>query len=193
MLSYLFNPFSKFSAKPMLMIGIIITVIGAFISYFNKTIFDGVLDAHTYMFITYSQAISANIINIIIPCCLLFILGKSINPNTQMIDILNASFYYRIPLYIIVIIMNVSSVKDIEFKIQNNLDTLHNLNFSTTELFTLVVFACLSLGLLAYAVILLLNGFRNASQPKKWQHYFGFFWVIIVSEFISKLLIRGMI
>lgn len=177
----------------MMMIGIIVTVIGAFISYFNKTIFDGILDAHTYIFITYSQAISANIINIIIPCILLFILGKSINPDTQMIDILNASFYYRIPMYIIAIIMNISSIKNLEFKIQNNLSALHNLNFSTTELLVLVIFGCISLGLLAYAIILLLNGFRYASKPTKWQHYFGFVLVLIVSEFISKLIISAMI
>lgn len=177
----------------MMMIGIIITVIGAFISYFNKTIFDGILDAHTYMFITYSQAITANIINIIVPCLLLFILGKSINPKTQMIDILNASFYYRIPVYIIAVMMNFSSIKDLQFKIENNLNDLTHLNFSTTEIITLSVFGSLSLGMLAYAVILLLNGFRHASQATKWPHYFGFVLVLIISEFLSKLIIGALI
>lgn len=89
--------------------------------------------------------------------------------------------------------MNISSIKNLEFKIQNNLSTLHNLNFSTTELLVLVIFGCISLGLLAYAIILLLNGFRYASKPTKWQHYFGFVLVLILSEFISKLIISAMI
>ncbi|MGV4414416.1 hypothetical protein [Chryseobacterium sp. T1] len=189
MWQYIFNPFSKFSAKPMMMIGIIIAVIGAFISYFNKTIFDGILDAHTYMFITYSQAITANIINIIIPCTLLFILGKSINPKTQMIDILNTSFYYRIPIYFIVLLMNLPNIKSLEFKIQNHLNDLTKLNFTTTELLSLTLFASLSIGLLVYSVVIMLNGFRHASKPTKWQHYFGFVLVLIICEFLSKLII----
>lgn len=177
----------------MMMIGIIVTVIGAFISYFNKTIFDGILDAHHYIFITYSQAITANIVNIIIPCLLLFILGKSINPKTQMIDILNASFYYRIPIYIIAVMMNFSSIKNLQLKIENNLNDLTQLNFSTTELITLSIFGSLSLGMLAYAITLLLNGFRHASQPTKWQHYFGFVLVLIISQFSSKLIIGALV
>lgn len=189
MWQYLFNPFSKISPKPMMMIGIILTVIGAFISYFNKTIFDGIFDAHNYQLITYSQAITANIINIIVPCVFLFILARSIYPKAQMLDILNTSFYYRIPIYIIALMMNISNIKNLEYKIQNNLNDLSNLNFTTSELLSLTVFASLSLVLLVYSFVIMLNGFRHASKPSKWQHYFGFVLILIVSEFISKFLI----
>lgn len=189
MWQYLFNPFSKLSPKPMMMIGIIITVIGAFISYFNKTIFDGIFDVHTYQLITYSQSITANIINIVIPCILLFILGKSITPKTQMLDILNTSFYYRIPIYLIALMMNVPSMKSLEFKIQDNLNNLNSINFTTSELISLTLFGSLSIALLAYSVVIMLNGFRHASKPKKWQHYFGFVLILIVSEFMSKFII----
>lgn len=192
MWQYILNPFSKIPAKPMMMIGIIITVIGSFIAYFQKTIFDGIFDAHHNSLITYSQAITANIINIIVPCTLLFILARSINPKAKMIDLLNTSFYYRIPIYILVFISNVPSMMNLQLKINNSMDEFSTIVFSGTEIFLMATFATISLLLLVYAIILLFNGFKTASNANKWQHYLSFILVLIISEYLSKFLIHAL-
>ena len=189
----LFNPLAKLPAKPILLVGIISAVIGSFISQFNHTIFDGLIDAHTYQLLTYTQAITANLVNIILPCVFLFILGRFINPKTRMIDILNTSFLYRIPIYIIPFVTSFPSMKSIEAKINEPMMSIKDLQFSSDEITMLIIFSCISLAILAYAIALLFMGFKTATNAKKAWHYLAFVGVFILCEILSKLIIHSIL
>ena len=185
----LYNPFETIPDKLLMLVGIISLGIGTVISYYSQVIFDGIFDAHEFPGITFIQAFAACVVNIVVVCILLFALGKIINPKTRMIDILNTSFLSRIPIYIISIIIGLPLMKKIGTKITENLGDLPNLKFETSELIFLLAFSFFSLFMLVYSVIILVNGFRTATNAKKWQQYFGFAIVIIIAEIASKFII----
>ncbi|WP_300669319.1 hypothetical protein [Soonwooa sp.] len=187
--TYIFNPLAKIPSKAFLLIGIITAVAGSFISYFNKTIYDGILDAHSFPLITYTQAITANIIDIVLPCILLFILGRIINPKTRMIDILNTSFLYRIPIYIFPLLNNIPAMQSIEAKINDPSVGIRNIQFSPDETFNLIWISCLALGIIAYAICLMVFGFKTATNAKKTWHYGAFAAIFIFSEIITKYIV----
>lgn len=191
--SYIFNPLSKLPSKPILLVGIVTAVIGAFISQFNQTIYDGIFDAHVFSPLGYAKALTANMVNIIIPCIVLFILARIINPKTRMIDILNTAFLYRLPIYILPLLTKISVLKDFDKKMNNGVVDLKQLNFTATENLELLIITCLSLALLAYAICLMFFGFKTASNAKKAWHFISFVFVVIFCEVICKYIVHILI
>jgi hypothetical protein len=122
-------------------------------------------------------------------CALLFGLGKIINSKTRMIDILNASFLYRIPIYIVAVMSKIPVLDGINEKVMKNISHPENINLSAGDMFFLLIFTVVSLGLLAYSIVLLVNGFKTATNAKKWQHFVSFAFVLIAAEIVSKMLI----
>jgi hypothetical protein len=185
----IFNPFAKFSDKVLMLIGVISFLIGCFISWRFQVLYDGVLDAHTSDSLSYVNAFTSNAINVIVMCVLLFILGKIINPKTRMIDLLNASFLYRIPIYLVAMFSRIPALERINESVVKNIGDPEKINMQVDDIGVLIVFSIVSLCLIAYSIVLLVNGFKTASNAKKWQHFVSFGFVVIVAEIISKMLI----
>lgn len=188
----IFNPFSKISSKTLMLVGVVTFLLGCFISWHFKMIYDGILDVHTYPKITYLRAFASNAVNVIVLCASLFILSKIINPSAKMIDILNTSFLYRLPIYLIAALSNIPILKEVQEKVIENISSLPNLQLSTTELVTTVLFSFISLLLLAYSIVIIVSGFKQAALPKKWQHFLSLGVAIVVAEIVSKIFISQM-
>lgn len=186
----IFNPFAKIASKKLMLFGVISFMIGCFISWRFRMIYDGILDVHSSPNITYIRSFISNGINVIFMCLLVYALGRIINPKTRMIDVLNASFLYRIPIYIIAILSSLPIQKEFEAKVLNNISNIQNLEFTTGELFYILLFSTTSMLLLAYAITLIVNGFKTASNAKKWQHFLSLGAVIIIAEILSKIFIN---
>lgn len=184
----IFNPYSKISDKLLLTIGIFAFVIGILIHYFQKTIHDGILDSHPFPNISLSKASTSIMINIVVLCIILFLLGKIINVKTRMIDVLNTAFISRIPYYIIPFIVNSEIMIESTEKIMFNPS---NLSLQPLQLMLLMVFSVILLVLMVYSIVLIINGFRTATNAKKWQNFVGSGIAIIIAEIISKLLINS--
>lgn len=185
----LFNPFEKIPEKLLLLLGIISFIIGCYFSYQFEMIFDGIFDAHEFSGILFSQAFTANAVNVITVCVFLFILGKIINPKTRMIDILNTAFISRIPIYLTAPLAAVPVVKQITEKIVASLKDIENMKLGTLDMMVLLSFSGIAMLLLVYSIVLLANGFRTATNAKKWQHYVIFGLVLLLAEIVSKGLI----
>jgi len=188
-LKFLYNPFEAVPDKILLFTGIITFGIGTLLSWYFKIIFDGVFDAHLFSAITFNEVFSANAIDIIVLCLFLFAAGKLVNPKTRMIDILNISFISRIPIYLIIFLIAFTPMEEISSKIMKNISNENGLQLPFSEILILLIFSCLSLFLLAYTIVLLVNGFRVATNAKKVQHYVLFVIALIVAEIVSKFII----
>ena len=70
-----------------------------------------------------------------------------------------------------------------------NIGDPEKINMQVDDIGVLIVFSIVSLCLIAYSIVLLVNGFKTASNAKKWQHFVSFGFVVIVAEIISKMLI----
>ena len=183
----IFNPFEKFSEITLLIFGIIITLIGSWISYHFGVIFDGIFDAHISE-ITFGQSLLTNIFNIISVVIVLFILGKIINPKTRFVDIINIAMISRIPIYILGIFTNNEKMNSITDKLINGINNPKTIPISSEELALLLIFSVVGLMAIAYMIVLLVFGFRTATNVKKPQHWVFFAFALIVAEIISKFL-----
>lgn len=184
----IFNPFEKYSEKQLLIASVLLTIFGSLIGSFCQVIYDGFLDVHSYEN-TFSHSILENLINGMVMTIFLFALGKIINNKTRFIDALNTAFIARFPIYLVALLTNFSVFDRVEKEIERNAGNLENLTFQPADLVLITILNFLMLLLLAYTIILLVNGFKTASYPKKWFHYLLLGIVILVVEWLSKFLI----
>ncbi len=185
----IFNPFSKFSEKQLLIFGIAITFLGSFIGYFLGLTYDGVFDVHQSE-VTFSQSILENIINLFSVFLVLFILGKIIYPKTRIVDVFNIATVSRFPIYLVTFIASSPLLERIGKQILENKDHLEKFQLKPLDLIMLIGISCVMMLLLAYSIVLLVNGFRTSSNVKKWQYYVYFTIALLVAEIISKSLIQ---
>lgn len=191
--NYIFNPIAKFPDKALMLVGVLSFAFGSFVSWRYQMIYDGILDAHSFPTISYITAFLSNAINIIIMCVGLFAIGKVINPKTRMIDILNTSFLYRIPIYIMAILSGLPIQKEFEAKLMENISHLQDLNLTTNEMIFVFIFSIFALVMLAYSIVIIVNGFRTATNAKKAIHFLSLAIFIIVAEVLSKIVVNAIV
>ena len=188
---YLFNPLLKFSERSLLILGILSIVAGSLIGHYFSLTFDGAFDTHPLQ-ITFIESLKENAINILMVFILLLILGKIINLKTRLVDIATISMIYRIPIYISGPLINLPVFKAIAVKVLANKDNLENIKFETLELFSILAASSVLMIFLIYSIVILVNGFRTATNLKKWQYYVCFAIVLIIAEVLSKTLINNL-
>lgn len=185
----IFNPFSKFSEIQLLIFGSIITLFGCFVGSYFHVSFDGVLDVHSNE-VNFLDSLQENAINIVSVFIMLLVLGKIINLKTRVIDVLNTALISRLPLYILGVFVNNPTISKISEKLIENIDDPKKLPVTTSELSILLLFSVISLLFLAYKIVLLVFGFKTATNSKKWQHYVAFAVALIAAEILSKYLMN---
>ena len=186
----IFNPFSIFSEKQLVIGGVILTVTGSIIGYLCNATYNGTLDMHL---IDNSRLLTAsleNLINIIIVTVLFFALGKYFNAKTRIIDILNMAFWYRLPIYLVAFLSYFMVPEKINEKVIKNIKNPEKIFETNLEMILGLLFGFSILVSLAYTITLLVNGFKTATNIKKWQHWVMFALVILISEGITQFLIK---
>lgn len=182
------NPFAKFSELTLLVAGLMIFAAGVLIASYCGVIFDGVFDVHVAALDT-KQNFLILLVDVACIFVLLLALGKFINKKTRVIDILNTSLVSRLPIHILGLFTNNVAMDTINEKILKSIEQPEHLDFSFSEMAILIGFSILSMLFLAYFIILLVNGFRTATNAKKWQHFVLFAMFLIIAEIISKSII----
>lgn len=185
----IFNPFSKFTEQQLLWVGILATFAGCIIGSYFQVVFDGALDVHPISEITFWEGMKILLIDIFSVVLLLFILGKIINSKTRIIDILNTVLISRIPLYILGIFANNSKMNEITETLIENIDHPEKMQLQTSDMMIMMIFSVFSLLFLAYHIVLLVFGFKTATNTKKWQHFVLFTLILLIAEMLSKFLL----
>lgn len=185
----LFKPHERWQEKTLLLIGVISVIIGCLLADFAKISYDGILDIHFNKKMTFITSLKENIINIGCVFALLFAFGKMMNKKTRWIDILNTSVIYRIPLFLAVPVVKTPVFEKMQNIVVKNPDHFTHFPLSIIDSFQLMVASVLLLLLITYSIVLLINGFKTATNIKKWQHFVIFALLLIVAEIISKILI----
>ncbi len=188
--NYFFNPFLKFSEKSLLIVGLLSMIAGSFCGTYCSVTYDGLFSVHSARR-TFFESLLENTVNVLVVFVLLLILGKIINSKTRIVDILNVSIIYRIPLYISGFFVNVPILTRVAEKIEASKGNLENLKFEPLELIMISALSSVLILILVYAVVLLTNGFRTATNFKKWQYYVAFAVVLIIGEILSQTIIHN--
>ncbi|MCL9806004.1 hypothetical protein NAT51_10745 [Flavobacterium amniphilum] len=186
----LFNPFSIYTEKQLVISGIFLTITGSVIGYLCNSTFNGVLDMHLIDNTKLSIVFLENTINISTLTILLFGLGKYLNNKTRIIDILNTSFWYRLPLYAVSALSFFLIPSDLNKRVAENINQPEKILSQPMDMVLAILFGLISLLCITYAVVLLVYGFKTASNIKKSQHWVAFGLAILIAEAISHVLIK---
>jgi len=186
----IFNPFSIFTEKQLVTGGLLITVIGSIIGFLCNGSYNGTLDMHI---IDNSKLLTVsleNLINISTVTILFLGLGKYFNSKTRVVDILNMAFWYRLPIYLVAFLTYLLLPTDFNHRVANNIHTPEKLFSNPIEIILSALLGICILLNITYAIVLLVNGFKTATNTKKWQNWVGFGFVILISEAITQYLIK---
>ena len=190
MIKTLLNPFEKFSEKQLLIFGILFLFIGSYIGFLLNAYFDSILHISFVQNTTYIFVLLQNLTITTLLSIVLFALGKYFNPKTRFIDLLNVSLVARIPFYFSTLINFNNATSKLTDRIINNLDTIQNIKFSTSEYLFLIltsVFGILCVFLFGY---LLWKGFKTATNAKTTKEIILLILTLFFINFISFYIIN---
>ncbi|MDV6169922.1 YIP1 family protein [Flavobacterium sp. DG1-102-2] len=181
----LFNPFEKYDGRPILVLGLLATVIGSALGYAFNARFDGVLDMHFVDSANYVEPFTDNVFNIAALFAALYIAGYMINKKTRPIDILGTVMLARLPFYFDTLTNINGYMNEFGKKILEAGPNLQNLD--PVDLWLPALLGLLTLPLLIWYIALLYNGFKTATNLKTTQHKWSFALALIAAEILSKI------
>ncbi|UKB78361.1 YIP1 family protein [Chryseobacterium sp. MEBOG07] len=188
----IFNPFEKFDEKLLLLVGIFTIVVSIAIGYWTETTYTSIykidnvkdISLQTTAIITTASFASAIII--------LFILGKTLNNRTRLIDIVNTVLLSQLVLAVL------QPINKIPF-IENSQKTMISYSKNPTEstpildISIMMAVAMFSILVLIYSIVIYYNGFKTATNIKKWQHIVLFAVVSLVTTLACQIIMSNFI
>ncbi|MCD9856172.1 YIP1 family protein [Epilithonimonas sp. JDS] len=181
----IFNPFEKFDEKKLLLIGIIFFILNFFGCFYAGMINDSIF--HLSILEegqTIWDIVRINSLSYIFAIVVLIILAKFFNKRSRIIDIFNTILISQIPLIITMPMMALPFVKEAN----RNISSIAG-KFAKIEMLDLIIVAvagCITLPFLVYNIVLYYNGFKTATNIKKWQHIVIFAVVSLITTIISQ-------
>jgi hypothetical protein len=162
----LFNPFSKFSEKTLLVIGAVTGVFLIISCYFTQTKMDSLLhfSSGERFKSGFNQSLCFNQFSI---CCFTaFRVRKNFQQRTRLIDIANAVLVSQIPVLFTVISTKLFDIERLSKQISQTSAQAKVPDINILDLISLTVFAFANLILIIYSFTLLFNGFKTATNIK---------------------------
>lgn len=183
----IFNPFLKFDEKKLLIAGILVFVLNIFGCYYadfaNDSIFHySNLDKEEGIW----NILKINSLSYLLAVVIIFILAKILNSRTRFIDILNSVLISQIPLMVMIPVNGLPFYKKAVENLSENISTPQNIQFGDMTMVTVWGFA--SLILLIYSIVLYYNGFKTATNIKKWQHIVLFAFISLLITIVSQII-----
>ncbi len=189
MKALLFNPFSKYSDRTLILLGILFSLIGSILGYFFNARFDGVLDLHFVENVKVYVPFLDILINTLATTLFLFIVGKYINKKTRLIDILTLNLLAKFPVYILTLTNIGNCIYNISTRIIQFVNPAKINQLVISDIVVMLLFAMLSLLFLVWFVLLLFNGFKTATNAKETKHSLLFVFGLLAAEILSKSII----
>lgn len=184
-LKYIFNPFLKYSEQKLLVTGLLGWImLNVICVIFNHTM-NGLLHFSTHNGSWIDSLKTTNIV-LIINILIFYLLGKIINRKTRFIDILNAILVGIIPLVLITGISEIPIFANAFEKVGSAAYQLENFYEMKWEMILIAISSFIILPLLVYAITLMFNGFRVATNSKNGLHIALFFIVLFILNSITQ-------
>lgn len=175
MKKWLFNPFVFVAGWQALGLGFLLMAFTCVIAFFNKTHFDGVIDAHfgsnfPFWFYIFEQ-LNAWLSTVIVIFLVGLVLSKS---NFRLIDIAGTLSLARAPMLFIALIGFVP--------------TLHHVNLNHIDA-SFLILTSIALLFSIWMIALMYNAFTVSFNLKGSKAIVGFIVAILLAEILSKIII----
>ncbi|WP_282786497.1 YIP1 family protein [Flavobacterium croceum] len=188
----IFNPFEQISERKLMQIGVLFALLAGIYAYYFRVVYDGVLDIHLFENASSLVLLFSNVIIVVCMSLVLYFFGKYINTKTRFIDVLTAVLWFRIPFYVSATLTTLPVFAEIEHQLKNS-KNIQNIQFDTFTIVLLLFVTFVFLLALVYAFVLLINGFKTATNIKKTKHFVWFTVLILLLEILTKFIINTMV
>lgn len=175
-----YNLFVRFSERKLFITGMVFMLIGAWLLSFTNCSFDGVLHM-TVLPKSFLNTLLETLAIVLLLSLFLFLAGKIFNNKTRLVDIFNTAMLSRIPLFFMTFQnLNGSLSKQVEVIASGKIPEID---------ISMIVFSFIGLLLLIISIIILVQGFKVATNAKKPLHYVLFAVAIIVADVVSRFVL----
>lgn len=182
----IFNPFEKFDDKTLLIVGIIFSILFILLCYWTNSCFISIYRIVELETKNISDLLFPTLISFIIPIIVLFALGKFLYRKTRMIDIANTVLLSQIPFIILLFLEKFPYLKNSGERFSHYQEQ-PNGTFPILDFVLMLSVMIITLLCLIYSFIILFNGFKTATNIKKWQHIALFCFVTMITVMICQI------
>ncbi|MGU3373820.1 YIP1 family protein [Chryseobacterium sp. M5A1_1a] len=187
-----FNPFERFDEKLLLLVGIFTVIISIVAGYWTGSSFISIYRIDHLKDSSFKTIAISTILSFSVAIVVLFILGKYLNKKTRIIDIVNTVLISQLFLIIMQLTNKIPYIhtagKNVVQYQSNSSGTFPFLDFLITISMTII-----AITILIYSLTLYYNGFRTATNIKKWQHIVLFCAVSLICTLLCQITITKII
>lgn len=188
----IFNPFERFDEKLLLFIGIFAVILSIVAGYWTDTAFTSIYRISTVKNASFEMIAISTLLSFLAAIVVLIILGKILNRKTRIIDIVNTVLISQLFLILLQFAGKISSLK-LAGKSVINYEANPSGTFPFLDFLIMISMTIISITTLIYSVTLFYNGFKTATNIKKWQHIVLFCAVSLISSLICQIIINKII
>ncbi|WP_223607262.1 YIP1 family protein [Chryseobacterium sp. OSA05B] len=184
----IFNPFERFDDKALLGIGILTTALAILMGYWTGTYFSSIYRINSLDKVSIQAVAIPTLISFSCAIVVLYVLGKILNSKTRFIDIVNTVLISQLLLVLLQATDKLSFVKESQEKVIAH--QTHPTNpLPVLDIAVTLTMASVSIIILIYSITLYYNGFKTATNIKKWQHIVLFAAVSLIMTLVCQILI----
>jgi hypothetical protein len=161
----LFNPFSKFSEIQLFFVGLLFLILNSFVCLFTKIQMDSIFHYSENENLSIESAFLLVGISTVSAILFLFLFALIINKKTRFIDIANTVLISQAPNFIVLLCIKFSGMNALAKSLKTTTGAGDTINLVQFLFYILII-----LTITAYGFVLIYNGFKTATNFKKWQH-----------------------
>ncbi|WP_347219128.1 YIP1 family protein [Chryseobacterium sp.] len=188
----IFNPFERFDEKQLLLTGILAVILSIVAGYWTGTAFTSIYRITSLENASFQMIAASTLLSFLIAIAILFILGKILNNKTRFIDIVNTVLISQL---VLIVFQCIGKIPDIKGAGKNVIkyESDPSGTFPFLDFLIMISMTIISIATLIYSITLFYNGFKTATNIKKWQHVVLFCFVSLVSTLLCQILITKII
>lgn len=165
-----FNPFLKLSEKQLFVFGFLFFSINSFVCFFTQTRTDSIFHFTPQENLSLSSAVLFSSVSTLSAIVFLYLLAIIINKKTRLIDIINTILISQAPNFFILLSIKYSEMDVLAKNLKTSTGVTPDAAASAVNLIPLIICILILLIFIVYGFVLLYNGFKTATNLKKWQH-----------------------
>lgn len=188
----IFNPFERFDEKLLLLTGMLAVILSIGVGYLTNSTFTSIYRISTAENTSLQMIALSTFLSFLIAIVVLSILGKILNRKTRIIDIVNTVLISQLFLIGIQSLGKVSSIKLAGKNVANYQSNPSGM-FPFLDFIIMISMMIFTITIMIYSLTLFYNGFKTATNIKKWQHIVLFCVVSLISSLICQIILNKII
>lgn len=184
----IFNPFERFDDKLLLVVGLLGTALAILTGYWTGNRFISIYRISRLDKVSLEAVAIPTLISFASAIIILFILGRILNNKTRLIDIVNTVLISQLVVIIFQVMDKIPFIKATQTRMASQ--RAHPSEaLPIWDLTVMIGTTSIILIILIYSITIYYNGFKTATNIKKWQHIALFAAVSLLTTMICQILI----